>query len=156
MKPTILLSRSIQDVPFDVSSQRIILYGEEYESARPVLEETIKTVLSSGHFEEAQRLIGSGLYRGAIAILSIVLEQHLRQMVLEVDLTAYRTSMGLNQMVQYLSSRGLISQEDAADLRDVLRLRNKAVHDVLEPNVDEAQLVLSSVGKFVDKYPLKS
>jgi len=60
--------------------------------------------------------------------------------------------IGMGKMVQYLSEAKIISQEDASMLRDVISIRNRAVHDLKEPNKSQAEMFLQFMERFIQKY----
>ena len=78
-KPTLLLTRDIEDVPFDLRSLRLIVYEiDQIQAARLNLERAIQNVLGEDRIDEAKRLIDSGMYRAAAAVLAVFLEHSLR------------------------------------------------------------------------------
>jgi len=81
-KPTLLLTRDIGDVPFDLKSLRVIVYDmPRIQKARLELERTIEHVLGEDRLDEAERLVETGMYRAAAAILGVVLEHSIRQLL---------------------------------------------------------------------------
>jgi hypothetical protein len=57
-KPTLLLTRNIDDVPFDLRSLRLIVYeANQTQTARLNLERAIQNVLGEDRLDEAKRLI---------------------------------------------------------------------------------------------------
>jgi len=80
-KPTVLLSQDVSRLPFDVKSQRIIIYdGTNPQSSQSDLRSALKTVLSSDRLAKAERLFASGYYRAAILEAFLVLDVGLRQL----------------------------------------------------------------------------
>ena len=162
-KPSILLSQDINQVPFDIRHLRIVLYKETLKGLDQLREDLAKALnqsLGNDKIEEARRLIQIGMVRAAVAILGIHLEHSLRTLIQqsEVDIGGVesvlidRNSFGMRKMLQKLSEAKVISQEDASVVRDCISIRNFAVHDLKEPNVEQAEKFLSFMEYFTKKY----
>lgn len=81
-KPTVLLTKNVNDIPFDLKSKRFIVYDPtSLEKAKLGLERSIQLILGEDRLDEAQRLIENGMYRAAVAILGILLEHGFRQLI---------------------------------------------------------------------------
>jgi hypothetical protein len=153
-KPTVLLSKDIAGLPFDITSQRIIKYGQDLSDlsrARRHLEEAIKRVLEEDRFEEAERLIAAGHYRAAIAIIGIIFEHALRTLIMKYA-AGQPQKMGAGSMLNILEKLNVIDDKDRGRLSEVVISRNHAVHEITEPTASDAQFVLATVREFVEKY----
>lgn len=156
-KPTVLLTTDAEDIPFDLRTIRFIVYDHKsLESARVNLERAVQNVLGEDRVDEAQRLIDSGMYRAAVAILGILLEHSLRQLLTkytdEVSKEAPRRMLGLGQALRFLTEHEIINSEDSAKLQECVAIRNKAVHALEEPIAADARYVLETTRVFVKKY----
>jgi len=161
-KPTILLSREVEQIPFDLRVHRAIFYSldtEGIEKAREHLESAIRQTLGIGRLVEAEALLKQGKARTAVALASVYLENAMRQLV---NLNEARISsllkgrkpyrLAISQMLEYLSKLGVISKKDAPRIRRCISLRNKAVHGLKEPKITEAKSFIEIVNDFVKKY----
>ena len=151
-KPLILIAEEATNLPFDVAHERIIIYGNDFKTARNLLQQAIAIALAQDrltaagiHFELAQ-------YRASIAASSVVLEHTLRQALMRRDIQN-TPRMSLGQILQTTVRHKILSAEVANDLRKVLSLRNRAVHEIDEPTKDQAQFVLSTVRMTMELLP---
>jgi hypothetical protein len=81
-KPTVLLTQDVGDVPFDLREIRHIEYRlEALEAARASLERSIQHILGEDRLDEAERLVGAGMHRAAVAVLGILLEHSFRRLL---------------------------------------------------------------------------
>jgi len=156
-KPTVLITKQIDDVPFDLRSIRFIIYDpNSLETARLTLERSIQYVLGEDRLDEAQRLIESGMYRASVAMLGVLLEHSLRQLIVKyTDALGGRLTrrpLGLGQALRLLTDSGIIRPEDGSRLSECVAIRNKAVHDLKEPKAEDAWFMLDIVKEFIEKY----
>ena len=156
-KPTVLLTQDVGDVPFDLRVIRHIVYGlDALEAARSSLERSIQSILGEDRLDEAERLVNAGMYRAAVAVLGILLEHSLRRL-LERYANTVRSGrpqrpLGLGESLHLLAEASLIHPNDLGLLREAVNARNRAVHQLEEPSLDDARLVLRVVRDFVKKY----
>ena len=156
-KPTILLTSKIEEVPFDIRALRIVVYDpNEPASLRAELVRTIEVTLGQDRLEEAQRLVDIGNYRAAAALLGVVLEQDLRLFMERNSATkggrAGAKPMSIGQSVTFLTAADLLANVDGQLLKQALRIRNRAVHEVKEVGRDEVLILLDAVQTFRRKY----
>ena len=156
-KPTILMTKQINDVPFDLRSMRLIVYDpNSLEKAMPTFRNSVQNVLSEGRLEEAERLIGNGMYRAGVAMLGILLEFGFRELATKHSAhsgTFLPTRpMGLGQALRLLTDYRIIEPDDRHNLLEGISIRNKAVHELEEPQAQDARLMLDVVKRFIDKY----
>lgn len=149
-KPTILLSHDITSLPFDVASQRVIRYTNTLD-AQSTLRATIQQVLAGDRLDEAQQMIGSGMYRAAIAVLGVILEQSLRSLLM-IHIPKQLSPAGLGKMLRIVDQVNIINAHDREMLQQAIQIRNRAVHELAEPSAADAQFVLSVVRDFIQKY----
>jgi hypothetical protein len=150
-KPIVMLSESGATLPFDLAHHRVIMYSHDMEAARSELSRAIFITLSGGRLAEAVRLFDLGEYRGAIAASAVVLEQTFGRVIGTRSSGKLRMSLG---RLSNLARRRLSLQPDtAARLNEVIKLRNRAVHDADEPTRDQAQLVLSTTREILELLP---
>lgn len=150
-KPTVLLSRDLKSLPFDVASQRVIRYTDRLVETQSTLRAAIQQVLAGDRLDEAQQLIASGLYRAAIAMLGVILEQSLRSLIM-MHVPKQLSPAGLGKMLRILDQVNIITAHDREMLQQVIQIRNRAVHELTEPSEADAQFVLSAVRDFIQKY----
>ena len=156
-KPTILLTSKIEEVPFDIRALRIVVYDpNEPASLRAELVRTIEVTLGQDRLEEAQRLVDIGNYRAAAALLGVVLEQDLRLFMERNSATkggrVGAKPMSIGQSVTFLTAADLLANVDGQLLKQALRIRNRAVHEVKEVGRDEVLILLDAVQTFRRKY----
>lgn len=161
-KPTILLTQDINDVPFDLSSYRFIIYDiqkkQSVETAKRQLDQAIQQVLGVDRLKEARELLDKGMIRASVAMLGILFEHSLKKLLANSKAIPEkyssqlfdRKSTGhiLNQLIEF----GIIKQSDVRVLQNIISLRNKAVHDLKEPKKSEAEIMFSEIEKFIKKY----
>lgn len=161
-KPTILLTQDINDVPFDLSSYRFIIYDiqkkQSVETAKRQLDQAIQQVLGVDRLKEARELLDKGMIRASVAMLGILFEHSLKKLLANSNAIPEkyssqlfdRKSTGhiLNQLIEF----GIIKQSDVRVLQNIISLRNKAVHDLKEPKKSEAEIMFSEIEKFIKKY----
>lgn len=159
-KPTILLSQSVEQIPFDLSSLRVVIYDtEKIRLAQEKLVSTIREILGKGRLVKAEKLLQQGNVRAAIVETSIYFEHALRELVSQneariADLLRggrpERLSMG--QMLDYLSKLGVFSKSDVPKIQEYVILRNRTVHELAEPKISDAKLFIEVVRELVEKY----
>ena len=159
-KPIILLSQSVEQIPFDLSAFRVVIYDiEKISRARENLSGTIKEILGRGRLIEAKALLQQGNARAAILETSIYFEHALRELVYRNEARIFdllhgrkpeRLSMG--QMLKYLLKLDVVSQEDVPKIREFIDLRNRTVHDLAKPKIADAKSFIEVVSDFVKKY----
>jgi len=151
-KPTILLSQDISRLPFDIGSQRIIVYdGLKPESSQSHLRSALKTVLSSDRLAKAEQLFASGHYRAAILEAFIVLDVGLRQLARKNHLSQkdnVRPTM-MRDVIASLAQSKILTSEQRNALGNVQQIRNKAVHIPDEPPEQDAKLVIDAAKQFL-------
>jgi len=156
-KPTVLLTKQMNDVPFDLKSMRVVGYDPySPETAELALEHSIQQVLGEDRFDEAQRLIESGMYRAAVAMLGVLLEHSFRRLITKyndvLSKKSTRRQLGLGQALRLLKQAEVIRYEDSLKLSECITIRNKAVHDLEEPRANEARFMLDLVKQFIERY----
>ena len=156
-KPTVLLTKQMNDVPFDLKSMRVVGYDPySPETAELALEHSIQQVLGEDRFDEAQRLIESGMYRAAVAMLGVLLEHSFRRLITKyndvLSKKSTRRQLGLGQALRLLTQAEVIRYEDSSKLSECIAIRNKAVHDLEEPRANEARFMLDLVKQFIERY----
>jgi len=151
-KPLVLVARDASHLPFDVAHQRVVLYGDDLNATKSLLQRAISVVLSTNRLDEAARLFDSAEYRGAIAVSSVVLEQVLGEALApRPPERVARPSLG--QMLSAARQRKLLKSTLVARLSDAIALRNRAVHEASEPTRAQAQYVLDAVRELLDALP---
>jgi hypothetical protein len=160
-KPIILLSQDLNDLPFDVRHLRIVSYTNDtkgMENSQTMLINTLQQVLGDDRIEEARQLIRAGMIRAAVAMLGVHLEHSLQTLLQQHNVSGLQSReinqrlFSMGKMVQTLNDAKIISQEDVAMLRDVITIRNRAVHDLKEPNKNQAEMFLQFMERFIQKY----
>lgn len=162
-KPSILISQDINQVPFDIRHLRIVLYKDSLkglDQLREDLANALNQSLGNDKVKEARKLIQTGMIRAAVAMLGIHLEHSLRTLIQQSEsdvsgtesLLLNRNFLSMGKMLKTLSETKVISQEDASVVRDCISIRNYAVHDLKEPNREQAEKFLSFMEYFTKKY----
>lgn len=156
-KPTLLLTRDVADVPFDLRSLRLIVYEmPRIQKARLELERAIEHVLGEDRLDEAQRLVEAGMYRAAAAVLGVFLEHSLRHLqekyARQVGGGGERRPPTLGRSLQILADASIIESTDLELMQRAVTIRNSAVHSLEEPTAEDVRLMLTVVREFVTKY----
>lgn len=153
-KPTLLLTKDINDIPFDLKSNRFIVYDpNSLDEAKRNLESSIQNVLGEDRLDEARRLIDNGMYRAGVAMLGVLLEHGFQQLSLKniIELKG-RNARGLGVTYKILTDAGIIQPEDSSQLKECVIIRNKAIHELKEPRPQDAIFMLNFVQDFLKKY----
>lgn len=130
----------------------MLVYGKELTTALPALREMIFGALAQDQLKAALELFNLKQYRGAIATSAVVLEHTLRQLLSSRGLeNSSRMSMG--QILIAVSQKKLLDKNIIVLLREVMGLRNRAVHDIAELSKDQAEFVISTIGRVLDDLP---
>jgi len=151
-KPTVLLTQAIEDTPFDLRSLRVIVYEQnQIQVAQLALERSLQHVLGSDLLDEASRLMTSGSYRAAVALLSVFLSHSLAKLYEKYgDVPPKRPTLG--QLLHGVSDPLKIAPGDLRNLQLVVQLRNRAVHGLEEVSRQEAETAMVIVRSFAEKY----
>jgi SIR2-like domain len=147
-KPVVMIAESADSAPFDIASQRIFVYGTSPSESRNELESAIRTVLSEERLAEARALFKAKHYRGAIAAAAVVLENELRGLFVDRPVRGIER-MGLGQMLREVARRRLVSSPLHSKLRQVVEIRNHAVHHLDEPDRAAATVVIEVARDFL-------
>jgi len=160
-KPTIILSQDIEDIPFDLRQFRAIIYGKgmaRLETAKRTLIKSVQAVMGLDRIDEARQLVHSGMVRAGVALLGILLEHSLKHLIITHKVCDDRAReqlsrpLTMGRMMELLLRAQIITQDEASPLKSAVSLRNKAVHDLSEPTIQEAETLLFTVENFVRKY----
>lgn len=161
-KPTVLLTQDTADIPFDLKQYRMIVYDptslELLKSAKMALGKAIQSVLGQDRLDEARHLIHSGMIRAGVAILGILLEHSLKNIVLSKNLFDLRVgehfarSLPMGKMLQLLTKAEIISSNEARLIQECIAIRNRAVHELAEPSQRDALHMIEYVEAFIRKH----
>lgn len=155
-KPTILLARDRDRIPFDVASHRIIIYDiNDLQQAQVSLESAIQNALLQGQLDEARHLLENGAYRAAVAVLSVLLEQGMRRVAAEAKGITFKVPVprfSLGHWVTTLLAANILSTEEALLLRQAIVTRNRAVHELSQVSELTARDMFRIVSDFLRKW----
>ena len=147
-KPLILVSQDSAPRPLDPSSKVVQYDPDDIEGLRQTLCPTLATILQEGKLEEAERLMATGSYAAAISVLSVLLEQLLRQRLIDAVPKLRRNLIrvrGLGSLIDELQEAGGLDDLPQDQLRAAVKIRNTTVHGVKEPSRTDAALMLDVV-----------
>jgi hypothetical protein len=147
-KPVVMIAESADSVPSDIALQRIFVYGTSPSKSTSGLESAIRTVLSEERLTEARALFKTKLYRGAIAAAAVVLENELRGLLVDRPVRGV-DRMGLGEMLREVARRRLVSSIMHSKLRQVVEIRNQAVHQLDGPDRAAAAVVIEVTRDFL-------
>lgn len=143
-KPVILIASDLSQLPFDVSSQRVLRYSTDLDTSRLRLSEAIAHALTKDRFAEAEKLLASGSPRGAIAVASVILEHTLREISSRQCIGFHPRASPANIAI-HLERTGAIDSSMLVAIREAVTIRNRAVHLMdREPTQEEAEFVLDT------------
>lgn len=161
-KPTILLSREVDQIPSDLRTFRVVGYTldrREIDKSSEQLRNEIRQVLGRGRLVEAEASLKQGNARTAIALSSIYLEHALRELLRRHEATVADLShkheferLTLEHMLRILLKLDVISKNDASKIQHCIALRNEAVHELKEPEIADVKLFIEVVSEFVERY----
>ena len=147
-KPVVMIAESADSAPFNIASQRILVYGATPPESRSGLEGAIRIVLSEERLTEAKTLFKAKQYRGAIAAAAVVLENELRGLLVDRPVRGIER-MSLGQMLREVARRRLVPQPMHSKLRQVVEIRNQAVHNLDEPDRATAAVMIEVACEFL-------
>ncbi len=157
-KPSILMVQDVEDVPFDIRQYRVIQYDRQLthsEATQKTLLRTINLALGSDRLDESRSLIENGMVRAGVATLGVLLEQTLKHILITSDLVdtrqrdSFSRGLTMGRMIEILLKAHRITPADNKKLRRAVEMRNRAVHDLGEPDKSAAMLVYSDVSEFI-------
>ncbi len=140
---------------------RVIIYGKgisRLETAKHTLIKSVQAVLGLDRIDEARQLIHSRMVRAGVALLGILLEHSLKHLIISNKVCDDRMReqlsrpLTMGRMLELLLRTQIITQDEASSLKSAVSLRNKAVHELSEPTIQEAEALLHTVENFVRKY----
>lgn len=148
-KPLILIAEEDSRLPFDVAAQRVLFYGPDGVASRNQLIKAVTVVLSEDRLEDATRLLEAGHFNPAVATASVVLEQELRRRLSRSSpRNLERMSLGL--LINEVARRQAMDPDLLSQLRDIVSIRNQAVHTLAPVSEGAARSVLTAVRRFVE------
>ena len=159
-KSTILLSQSVEQIPFDLRALRVVIYDtKQIRRARINLVSTIQEIFGKKELAEAETLLQQGNATTAILKASIYFEQALRKLVYQnnsviADLLQGRTPerLSMGQMLECLSKVDVVSKDDVPKIQECVALRNRTTHSLAEPTIADAKSFIEVASDFVEKY----
>lgn len=157
-KPTVLMTQSIEDVPFDLRHFRHIIYDSSSPKiARNQLSQMIQNVQRFDRLHEARHLVNNGMVRAGVATIGVLLEHSLKHLIVKNGILNSKTGqhldrkLTLGKMVQMLRQAELIDNNEDKLLQESIGVRNQAVHDLAEPTQEVAHRMLDNVEAFIKK-----
>jgi hypothetical protein len=128
-KSTILLSQSVEQIPFDLRALRVVIYDTKQ------------------------------IRRARINLVSTIQEIFLRKLVYQnnsviADLLQGRTPerLSMGQMLECLSKVDVVSKDDVPKIQECVALRNRTTHSLAEPTIADAKSFIEVASDFVEKY----
>jgi len=146
-KPIVLIASSLSRVPFDLASQRVLLYSTDFDYSRDLLRRAIAHVLTEDRFAEAEKLVAAGSPRGAIAVAAVILEHYLRELS-----NRHRVDPGprapIREVTRILEVEGIVAKNVKIAIEEAAEIRNRAIHKFdEEPRQEQAQFVIDTAKK---------
>jgi len=150
-KSLVIVAKEDSKFPFDVSHQRILLYGTDLPKARDRLRAAFLYALLDERLAESAKLLEIGSYAAAIATSAIVLEQTLREMVGNVTPDDI-PMMALSRMLDMVQARGDLDSALLKRLKRTVKIRNSAVHGTTLSTQADATFVVSAVQDLIEHF----
>jgi nucleoside 2-deoxyribosyltransferase len=149
-KPVVIIANELTGLPFDIAGMRIIRYGGDVSADRAALRAAIAAQLTNNRFAEVEQLLAAGTYRAAMAMIGVILEHSLRELLSKRDVPV-PPRQTLGGLIQVLVREGVIDANLRAALLDVVSLRNAAVHAVHDftPDFQQAKTMLDVAKRVV-------
>lgn len=156
-KPIILLSQSVDSLPFDISWQRVIKYTGDGSAAIESLRLAIQSVLIGDQLQKAQQLLQAGHYRASILESSIILDGGLRRLAGKTSVAETTLhspgKISLIRVLKHLTDNQIIDGHLSSELSKVLHIRNTAVHEQATPSKADALNILNVTQRFASQFP---
>lgn len=151
-KPIVLIAQEGTKPSFDIAHLRYISYNRDnLEDGRLQLISSLLEQLERTKLDEAKSLIENGMYRAAVAVMGVILEHALLQVLRRRDIKSSRTPMGSMQMANILAGADVINPDELGMVRQFSAIRNRAVHNLEDPSREDAQLALSILTKILQR-----
>jgi hypothetical protein len=157
-KPSILMAQDIEDVPFDVRQHRVIRYDPKLVNAEMIQKDLLRTInvaLGLDRLDESRELIEKGSVRAGVAVLGVLLEQMLKHILISSNLVdvrlrdSFSRGLSMGRMIEMLYKAKRISPEEREKLRMAVEMRNRAVHNLDDPNKASAMLIYEDIAAFI-------
>ncbi len=159
-KPYLLLTQDMEDVPFDIHQSRVIQYDAQLTNSERVQTDLVRSAMAAlgeDRLDEAERLIENGSVRAGVALLGVLLEQTFKYLLVTANLVdvrlrdSFSRGMTMGRMLNMLSEAKQISKDDRTKLRRAIEMRNRAVHELRDPDKLEALRVYEDITDFIQK-----
>jgi hypothetical protein len=153
-KPILFVARNADQIPFDIAHMRTVIYGssnDSFSQAHDFIVSQLRTLLEGDKLQEAKALLSNGMYRAAVAIMGVILEHTLQNVVRQTGVPIRsQTHFSSMQMANALLRERLIDNELFNLVQQFAGIRNKAVHQLNEPSAQEASLALSLLENVIE------
>ena len=157
-KPYIVLIPGDQQIPTDLGPIRVVKFDGQFndaEETRANLVRAIALSLGADRLDEARRLVESGSVRAGVALMGMLLEQTLRHLLISADLVdvrlrdSFSRRLTMSRSLQKLFRAGKVTGDEEAKLHRAIKVRNRAVHDLREPDKRDALEIYEDISAFV-------
>jgi hypothetical protein len=151
-KPVVFVAQHGTQPPFDIAHLRYISYDRDSpEDAREQLMSALLGQLERTKLDEARTLIDDGMYRGAVAVMSVTLEHALLQVIRHQEIKLPSKPMGAMQMADILATANIINQDELEMMRKFSTVRNSAVHHLEDPSREDAELAFNTLQQILQR-----
>jgi hypothetical protein len=143
-KPVVFTASYGTQPPFDIAHLRYITYSrDDLKGARNQLVSALLEQLERTKLDEARTLIGNGMYRAAVAVMGVILEHALLQVIRRRGMNFGDRPMSAMQMASSLASADIIGADELGMVRQFSGVRNRAVHHLEDPLREDAELAFT-------------
>jgi uncharacterized protein YutE (UPF0331/DUF86 family) len=101
--------------------------------------------------DDAKELFQTGYYEASFLMLSILLENVLRELAIKAKVLGVHEKMPTVQLILLIHQRGIISKSNYASLRRFFDYRNRILHECYRPTKQTLQEYIQFVSFFAKK-----
>ncbi len=157
-KPLILIADDQTSVPFDLAQHLVIRrprnlddesseFLKSLEGAFAVAFERLSPALE----DEPSRLLAKKEFRAAVIAVFSLLEHELRQLFELYGLDAFAARSSLIMLLEFASSKEVISPEEFKEIRQHATVRNRLAHARDDVTVQNARTIVRDTSKVISK-----
>ena len=151
-KPVVFIAQHGTQPPFDIAHLRYITYNhDELKDAQNQLVSALLEQLKRTKLDEARTLIDNGMYRAAVAVMGVILEHGLLQVIRRRDIYFSRKSLSATQMANNLATADILGQDELGMVKQFSDIRNRAVHQLEDPSRQDAELAFTLLTQILQR-----
>ena len=107
--------------------------------------------LKQSYQDEPERLLKKKEYRAAVISAVSLFENHLRSRILDYTDTRMIKSKSLYSLVQLAQEFEIISNNNTAEIKEWMHIRNQAVHSKQQVGFRDAKKIVNGIYKIINE-----